>query len=387
MREKIDQFDLPGFRVNMWAQGRVRGIRLGRSEEELSLRVAGPDVDVLAKLGVEIVERLREIPGLENLSHSYENMSEELEIKVDHTRAADLNISLDDISRALQVALDGLVVTDFIEGDRKHDVRLRLPRGEVTTTQAIGDVIVSIRNEHPIRLRHLAEINLNPAPAQIMRDRQVRIVEVTADVIKGYSLEAVLETAKRRFADVELPPGYSLYDDGAVRTLKKGRQLGNLLLALAIFLVFVVMAVQYESLKNPIIILFSIPFTIVGVAMGLWYNEMSVSMPVWLGMIMLAGIVVNNAIVLVEQIEIEREAGLSLNKSITEAARLRLRPIMMTMMTTVAGMLPLALGLGEGAEMLQPLAVVMVWGLSFSTLVSLVLIPTVYRMIQGRAAA
>jgi len=197
-------------------------------------------------------------------------------------------------------------------------------------------------------------------------------------------LETVLETAKRRLEDLQLAPGYSLYDDGAIRSLKKGRQLGNLLLALAIFLVFVVMAVQYESLKNPLIILFSIPFTLIGVALGLWYNEMPISMPVWLGMIMLAGIVVNNAIVLVEQIEIECELGLSLNQAITEAARLRLRPILMTMMTTVAGMLPLALGLGEGAEMLQPLAVVMVWGLSFSTLVSLVLIPSVYRIMQGR---
>jgi multidrug efflux pump subunit AcrB len=172
-----------------------------------------------------------------------------------------------------------------------------------------------------------------------------------------------------------------------VQALKQGQRLGYLLLALAIFLVFVVMAVQYESLRNPLVILLAIPFTLIGVAGGIWYNALSLSMPVWLGMIMLAGIVVNNGIVLVEQIEIERACAHGLNAAILQAARARLRPILMTALTTVVGMTPLALGLGEGSEMLQPLAVVIVWGLSFSTLVSLVLIPTVYRMLQGTRAA
>lgn len=153
-----------------------------------------------------------------------------------------------------------------------------------------------------------------------------------------------------------------------------------ILLMLALFLVFVVMAIQYESLRNPFIILLSVPFAVIGVAIGMQVTGLPVSMPVKLGMIMLAGIVVNNAIVLVEYIEIMRERGSHIRAAILEAARLRLRPILMTTLTTVFGMLPLAIGLGEGAEMLRPLAVTIVAGLSFSLLVSLVMVPVIYEL-------
>ncbi|WP_419581691.1 efflux RND transporter permease subunit, partial [Thiolapillus sp.] len=154
------------------------------------------------------------------------------------------------------------------------------------------------------------------------------------------------------------------------------------LLALALFLVLVVMAVQYESLRNPLIILFSVVFSLIGVALGLKLTNTPISMPVWLGMIMLAGIVVNNAIILVEYIEIERQEGLPKVQAIVEAARLRLRPILMTTLTTVVGMLPLALAWGQGSEMLQPLAITIVSGLSFSMLVSLLLVPSTYRYVS-----
>jgi len=167
-----------------------------------------------------------------------------------------------------------------------------------------------------------------------------------------------------------------------LKTLQEGRRLGMVLLGLAVFLVFVVMAVQYESLRNPLVIMLSVPFAAVGVALGLKLTGLPLSMPVWLGLIMLAGIVVNNAIVLVEYVEISRREGRDTTAAIVEAARLRLRPILMTTLTTVVGMAPLALGLGEGAEMLQPLAVAMIFGLSISLIVTLFLIPVVYRQLH-----
>jgi multidrug efflux pump subunit AcrB len=173
-----------------------------------------------------------------------------------------------------------------------------------------------------------------------------------------------------------------LYEGGARKTLQEGQQLTQTLLALAIFLVFVVMAVQYESLLNPLVIILSVPFAAIGVAAGITWADLPISMPVWLGMIMLAGIVVNNAIVFVEYIEIVRSQGMSKKDAIVEAARLRLRPILMTTLTTVVGMAPLAIGVGEGAEMLQPLAVTIVSGLTFSMLVSLLLVPAMYNLLH-----
>jgi multidrug efflux pump subunit AcrB len=145
-----------------------------------------------------------------------------------------------------------------------------------------------------------------------------------------------------------------------------------------------VMAVQYESLRNPTIIMLSVPFALIGVTLGLWITQMPLTMPVWLGLIMLTGIVVNNAIVLVEYIEILRKRGSPIRDAVLEAGSLRLRPILMTTLTTVVGMLPLALGLGEGSEMLQPLAVTVVSGLSFSMFVSLLLVPLIYMIFHAR---
>ena len=387
MREVFEKLDLAGFRISIWARGRVRGIRLGRGEDDISLRIAGPDLATLIRLGQEAVERLRDIEGLRNLKHTYEDVREELVITLKRARTADLNVSVDAISQALKVALDGLVVTDFIDGDRKYDIRLRLPASEIMTTDDIGNVIVALRDDQPIRLRHLADVTLIPAPGNIMRDRQARTVEISASLTEGYPLDSVMQQVNSRLETLDLPAGYSRYDDGAVKALREGQRLGNFLLGLAIFLVFVVMTVQYESLRDPAVILLSIPFAIIGVTLGLTVNELPLSMPVWLGLIMLTGIVVNNAIVLVEHIEIEREHGKPLNAAIIGAGQQRLRPILMTAITTVVGMMPLALGWGEGSEMLRPLATVIVWGLSFSTLVSLVIVPVIYRLLQRRVPA
>ena len=381
MKREIAALRLTGMRVRMRVRG-VRGVRVSSGDDDLSIRVQGPDIEILTALGEEIVGRIEGTRGLSNLRHSYEETRNEVSVSVDRPRAADLGIRVEDISRALRAALDGLVVSDFIEGDRQYDVRLRLPRTGFRSPDDLGNILVGLHQGQPVRLRSVANVLFSPAPASILRDNQRRIVEVTASLSDDIGPEQAMALASEQLAGMALPEGYSLYDGGEVRTLQEGRRMGYVLLGLAVFLVFVVMAVQYESLRNPMIILLGIPFTTIGVAAGIYWLALPISMPVWLGMIMLAGIVVNNAIVMVEQIEVERERGREMIEAIVEGARLRLRPILMTSLTTVLGMLPLAIGFGEGSEMLQPLAVVIVWGLSFSMLVTLMLIPAIYRMLH-----
>ncbi len=230
----------------------------------------------------------------------------------------------------------------------------------------------------------VAEVRLESAPQQIRRDSQLRIVEIGGRLDPDTSLLELERLIGQALADLALPTGYTLYDGGAMEALREGRNTGMTLLGLALFLVLVVMAVQYESLRKPLVIMASVPFSLIGVAIGLNVTQLPVSMPVWLGLIVLAGIVVNNAIVLVETIG-QRQAGG--DAVIVEAAAIRLRPILMTTITTVVGMMPLALGWGQGTELLRPLAVTVVSGLSFSLLVSLALVPILYKIAYWRQSA
>jgi CzcA family heavy metal efflux pump len=366
----------------------VRGVRISRSDEDVSVRVQGADLQVLAALGDRLVQRMRGRPGLRNAQHSAEEQRQEFAVRIDRTRAAELGVDVTQVGRALHVALDGIVVSDFIEADRAYDVRVRLPQGTIDSPAAMEAILLfGAQGGRPaVYMGDVARIELAVAPTEIRRENQRRIVEVTAALTGELPLGEVVRSLHDELRGFELPPGYSLYFGGAYDSLRKGNVLVATLASLALFLVFVVMAVQYESLRNPAVIMLGVPFALIGVVIGLLATGLPLSMPVWLGIIMLIGVVVNNAIVLVEYIELLRQRGRALVESIVEAAHLRLRPILMTTLTTVAGMSPLALGLGEGSEMLRPLAVCMVFGLLFSMFVSLLLIPSLYLLAHRRGA-
>ncbi|MDT8283297.1 MAG: efflux RND transporter permease subunit, partial [Gammaproteobacteria bacterium] len=382
--QKIEDLNLTGFKVSLHVAG-VRGLKIATGSDDVSIHIRGDNLDTLRQLGDEAITLLEPVKGLHNLTHSYEEVNKELNIKIDRQRAAEFDIDTTIIGEAMKIALDGEIISNYIEDNRDFDIRMRLPRADSYNPNVLENLMVDFKNGNAIRLGDIATISRSPAASQIIRSHQQRIVEISASYDADVNQKVVLANAMGALTSLKLAKDYSLYDNDTNKTLDEGQKMGQIILLLAIFLVFVVMAVQYESLLNPLIIMISIPFAAIGVALGLYINpSINLSMPVWLGLIMLTGIVVNNAIVLIEQIEIERENNRSLEtrdcliNAIKEAASLRLRPILMTTLTTVFGMMPLALGMGEGSEMLQPLAFVVVWGLSFSLLVSLILVPAVY---------
>lgn len=384
--KKIESLQLTGYKVNMRITG-VRGLQLNRGSDDVSIHIRGENLDTLRELGDQAVQLLESVKGLTNLTHSYEEVKEELNIRIDRQRAAEFGVDASVIGSALKIALDGEIISNYIDGDKDFDIRMRLPRKNSYNPNALQNLLVEYKDGNAIRLGDIAYISRAPTASQIVRSQQQRIVEVSASYDVNADQTKVLADAMAKLSALTLPKDYVLYDNETNKTLEEGQQTGLLVLGLAIFLVFVVMAVQYESLLNPLIIMLSIPFATIGIALGLLINpEMAISMPVWLGLIMLTGIVVNNAIVLVEQIEIEREKTGALIESIKIAAALRLRPILMTTLTTVFGMMPLAIGFGEGSEMLQPLAFVIVWGLSFSLFVSLILVPSLYSLFHQQKA-
>jgi len=379
--------ELAGVKVRARPSG-IRGVRTSRADEDISVRVQGPDLAVLASIGDALVKRIQGRPGVRNVQHSAEEQRQEFAVRVDRTRASELGVDVTQIGRALRIALDGIVVSDFIEGDRAYDVRVRLPQGTIDSPAAMEAILLfGAHSDRPaVYLGDVARVELVVAPTEIRRENQRRIVEVSAALTGEVPLGAVVSALRGDLKDFELPPGYSLYFGGTYENLERGNILVGTLAGLALFLVFVVMAVQYESLRNPAVIMLGVPFALIGVVIGLLVTGLPLSMPVWLGIIMLIGVVVNNAIVLVEYIELLRQRGANVAEAIVEGARLRLRPIMMTTLTTVVAMTPLALGFGEGSEMLRPLAVCMVFGLAFSMFVSLLLIPALYFLSQPRAS-
>ncbi len=378
IRKKVETLNLTGFKIRLHIIG-VRGLHLTRGTDDISIHIRGENLDTLRKLGDRAVSLLESVDGLRNLTHSYEEVNEELNIRIDRQRAAEFGIDASDIGDALKIALDGKIISNYIDGDKDFDIRMQLPHEDSYNPNVLQNLMVDYKNNNAIRLGDIANISRAPAASRIIRNQQQRIVEISAAYKADTERSKILENAMLKLTEIDLPDGYILYDNDTNKTLEEGEKTGLIVLFLAIFLVFVVMAVQYESLLNPLIIMISIPFAVTGVAIGLLINpDMSLSMPVWLGLIMLTGIVVNNAIVLVEQIEIERESTATIKTAVIDAASLRLRPILMTTLTTVFGMMPLAIGLGEGSEMLQPLAFVIVWGLSFSLFVSLILVPSLY---------
>ncbi len=407
MRRSVAALKLVGMRVHMRSRG-VRGIRTSRGDDDLSLRVQGSDIEQLTNIGSNIVQKLKGIKGLRNITHTYEDAREEIAIKVNRQRAADLAITVEDINQVLRIVLEGQIISEFLDGDKRFNIRLRLPKQTISSPDKMESVIVGLVNNKPIRLGDVSEVKLIQSASTIKRDRQRRIVEISGTFIADANLSEINQQIKERLKNLQLPAGYTLYDAGATKTLQQNQQSSYVLIALALFLVFVVMAVQYESLVNPLVIIISMLFTLIGVTFGFWFTEfiswlfqipfdfskishwltnipfkIQTSMPFRLGLIMLIGIVVNNAIVLIEQIEIERENGKAINDAIIHAAQQRLRPILMTTLTTVFGMLPLAIGLGSGSELLQPLAMVIVWGLMFSSLVSLMMVPAMYKLFHS----
>jgi multidrug efflux pump subunit AcrB len=387
-KERLQKHKTPGVRV-FTSKLRIPGTYFHRGSDDISLQVSGPDIDILEQIGYALIEQLRPIKGLGNIEHSSDETGQELSISIDRERAIDLGFNVEQIGRIIRTAIEGEIASDYLEGDRSYNIRVRLPDINTSSLSDLESLLLGkvAGNQSSIYLADVAQIQLLQAPASILRDNQQRIIKVTARINEGYTSGQVLEAVSQTLQDFELPDGYQIYDAGISDILDSSQNTVWQLLGMALFLVLVVMAVQYESLRNPLIIMLGVPFAAIGVAIAINWAELPLSMPLWLGMIMLAGIVVNNAIVMVEYIEILRKQSRSLEDAIAEAAGLRLRPILMTSLTTIIGLTPLAIGLGEGAEMLEPLALTIISGLTFSLIVSLYLIPVLYRVFHSQEKA
>jgi multidrug efflux pump subunit AcrB len=388
MQRKIAEQAIPGAQLFV-RPPRIRGLRTNIAGSDVAVSIQGDDLAELQRLGTEVQRRMRPIRGLSGVELSTEEASPQLSIEIDRQRAADLGLDAAQVGQTVRTALDGTIVTRFAESNNEYDIRVRLPRESFTSPEDLGSIALFPGRDQPIYLRDVANVRMGTGPTTILRVNQNRQLRVTGDVDDQVaSVGQVTAKVRAALADLELPEGYALIYGGEERAIQENQRNLTIVTLLAIFLVFVVMAIQYESVSDPLAIMFSIPLALVGVGLMLWITRTPLSAPVLLGVILLAGIVVNNAILLVQYIEIaRREKGLPVEQAVIEAGAARLRPILMTTTTTVCGMLPLALGLGEGSELMQPLAIAVVGGLTVSTLLTLVVVPCAYLAVQQGAAA
>ena len=343
----------------------------------IEVEIAGYDLDRLKETADRVADRMSASGRFADVSSSMEQGHPEVQIHFDRERAAALGLAVHDVADRVVSQVRGSVATRYSWRDRKIDVRVRARAEDRSSIEQIQKLIVSEGDGRRIPLRAVADVQVDVGPSEIRRTGQERVVLVTANLTYGD-----LGSAEAEITDIlnttALPVGLSARMAGQSEEMSNSFRSLLFALALAIFLVYLVMASQFESLIHPFVIFFSIPLAAIGAILALWATGTTLSVVVFIGLILLAGIVVNNAIVLVDLINQFRAQGSELIEAVTEAGRLRLRPILMTTLTTTLGLIPLALGLGEGAELRTPMAIPVIGGLVVSTLLTLVVIPVLY---------
>lgn len=385
LQDSINARGFAGARIGV-RPPRIRGLRTSSSGEAVSVAVLGDEIATLQEISTAVVRRLQGVPGLENFQNPQDEGSPLLSIELDRERARARGLNVQQVGATVRTALDGTIATRYAEGNFEYDVRVYFPRNRFQSTTDLADIpLIATRGAPAIRLGDVATVRTILGPNAITRVNQSRQVQINGDVITEVAtVGAVTDSIRARLAELELPDGYGLIIGGEQEAIDESNTQLLLVILLALFLVFVVLAVQYESLLDPIVILMAVPLAMMGVFAILLITGTPFSTPVTLGMIMLAGIVVNNSILLVEFAEgFLREGGHTRVQAIVAAGAARLRPIMMTTFTSLVGTLPLALGLGDGGELMRPLAIAVVGGLTVSTALTLFVVPCVYLIIHA----
>ncbi len=347
----------------------------------IEVEFRGYELRDLSRLGREAERALSGIPGLYDVKSSLQRGSPEVQVVYRRDLLAKYNLNLRTVATLVREKVQGEVVTQFREADRRIDVLVRVSEADRAGVADLRRLVVNPNGEVPIRLATVADIQVQEGPSEIRRIDQQRAVLITANV-SGIDLGTVTGLIQQALERIDVPQDVRFVIGGQNREMQTSLDSLWKALGLALFLVYIVMASQFESFIHPFVIISTFPLALVGVIVVLSLIGTPLSVVVFLGLIMLAGIVVNNAIVLVDYINHLRREGMAKFEAIVQAGSVRLRPILMTTSTTVLGLLPMALGVGEGAEIRTPMAITVVAGLISATLLTLVIIPTVYSLMD-----
>ncbi|HBG25451.1 MAG: multidrug transporter AcrB [Bacteroidetes bacterium GWF2_41_61] len=350
---------------------------MGTGGSGLELDVLGYNMDDAAVVAEQVAEIMRKTPGLRDVKLSREDFMPQLRVEFDRAKLAMNGINLTSAANVVRNRINGIITTRFREDGEEYDIVVRNDISHRTSIEDINEILLYNNTGKSVRLSEVGTVNEDFAPPSIEHLDRERVIKVTGSIYK----RALGDIAKEVTAEVDkmtLPANIAVELSGSYEEQQDSFADMLTLLLLVVMLTYIVMAAQFESFRDPFIIMFSLPFAFTGVFVALWLTGTSLSLIALIGAVMLVGIVVKNGIVLIDYINLNKERGMSVMRSVVSGGRSRLRPVLMTTITTILGMLPMAIGIGEGSEIWQPMGISIIGGLTLSTILTLVVIPTVY---------
>ncbi|QLE43937.1 efflux RND transporter permease subunit [Nostoc sp. C052] len=383
--QEFNKLNLAGILLRL-NPGQVRGLILSNSPvqgSEVDVILQGENEENLTQAGAQVLQALQERAKLATFRPDADPRQPEIQIRPDWERVSALGLSAGQIGATVQTAIEGSVPTQIQRGNRLVDVRVQLNKEAIQRPSQLEQLPLFTENNQLIRLSDVAKIQEGQAPGEVQRINQRQAFIVAGNLSEGASLGEAIAEVNKVLKDVDLPEGVSIVPSSAQETNQQLQDALKTLGALATFLIFVVMAVQYNSLIDPLVIMFTVPLALAGGIFGLYITQTAIGATVIVGVVLLVGIVVNAGILMVELAnQIRDEESCSRQIAIVKAAPQRLRPIIMTTVTTILGLFPLALGIGEGSEFLQPLGIVVFFGMAIATMLTLFIIPCFYILLH-----
>jgi HAE1 family hydrophobic/amphiphilic exporter-1 len=383
LRSKLSK--IPGITIRTRAgQGLFLLRASSGNTEKIQIEIRGYDIDTASILAKELEKAIMEIDGVTDVIISTDTGTPEEIIVIDRHKAATLNLTVSQIADTLQTVLSGTQAGYYREGGDEYTIRVKIDNAEFMDAAELLDLTIINALGEPVVLRNVVKSVPATGPVRIERKDQERIVTLSAN-ISGRDMGSILDDIRIKLRSIVVPKNFIVSFGGDYEEQQKAFRELLLSLLLALTLVYMVMASLYESFRYPFIVMFSIPFAVIGVILMLFLTHTTFNVQSYIGCIMLGGIVVNNAILLVDHINLlRRRDKMPLREAIEEAGRRRIRPILMTATTTILAMIPLAIGLGEGGEVQAPLARAVIGGLVSATLITLVIVPSMYLFFESK---
>ncbi len=372
---------IPGATVRYSAEDPLTGIMFG-SSGQLAVELCGHDMDEASTYAEAVSSVIATVEGVEDVQISRKEEKPEVKVVIDREKASNLGLDVRTVGKQVETFFAGTTATRYREGGDEYDVEVRLQPKDRDRIEDLRDVPISMPGGGQVSLANIAGIQQGLGPTKIERKDQARYITVSAE-ISGRDLGSVAKDVRKALDKIPAPPGFSYKIAGAEEEMQEAFRLLVIAVGLGMVLVYMVMASQFESFRDPFIIFLSIPFGIVGVIIALALAGQAMSVVSFLALIMLVGIVVNDGIVLISYLNILRRRGLDVYSAIIEGGRSRLRPVVCTSCTTILALAPLALSRGEGSEIWVPFAVTIIGGLFVGTVITLVLMPTLYSVFEG----